>query len=207
MNGKRKEHWDTIYSTKAPHEVSWTQDNPSTSLAFIHSFNLDLAASIIDVGGGESKLVDRLLEEGYEDLSVLDISAQAIDRTKQRLGEQAGRVTWVISDVLECKTDKQFDVWHDRATFHFLTTAKEIEEYVDIARRHIKEGGFLVIGTFSEEGPRKCSGLEIRQYSEISLEEQLGPGFAKIRCLKEDHVTPFNTTQNFLFCAFKRVTH
>lgn len=205
MEPARKEHWDKIYSTKGPHEVSWTQDNPATSLAFIHSFNLSRSASIIDVGGGESKLVDRLLLEGYEDVTVLDISEQAIEHTKRRLGEHADRVTWFVSDILEFETDKMFNVWHDRATFHFLTEQNEIEKYVGKARRFIKGDGFLTMGTFSENGPPKCSGLEIRRYSDLTLGEQLGKDFKKIKCLTEDHHTPFNTTQNFLFCAFRRV--
>lgn len=205
MNGSTKGHWDNIYSTKAPHEVSWTQDNPATSLAFIHSFNLSRKASIIDVGGGESRLVDRLLDEGFEDITVLDISEQAITHTRQRLGKSADKVSWVISDILEFETDKKFDVWHDRATFHFLTTTSEIEKYVKIAAGHIKPQGYLVMATFSEDGPPKCSGLEITQYSEGSLEQQLGAHFTKVRCLKEDHLTPFDTIQNFLFCAFRKL--
>lgn len=205
MNGPRKEHWDKIYSTKSPHEVSWTQDDPATSLTYIHSLNLSRDASIIDIGGGESKLVDRLLEEGFEDVTVLDISEEAIGHTKHRLGEGAARVTWVVSDVLEFETDKKYDVWHDRATFHFLTTSEEIEKYVAKAKQFVKDDGFLIIGTFSENGPPKCSGLKVRRYSDVTLEDQLGKGFEKVRCLTEDHRTPFNTVQNFLFCSFKRI--
>lgn len=204
MNNSRKAHWDKIYATKTPGEVSWTQETPVTSLAFIHSFNLDPNASIIDVGGGESRLVDRLLEEGFDDVTVLDISERAIEHSKRRLGKSADQVTWVTSDILEFESNKKFDVWHDRATFHFLTTTEEIERYVEIVKGHIKANGFLVMSTFSEDGPTKCSGLEVKQYSETSLEEQLGHDFVKIRCLKEDHQTPFKTMQNFLFCAFRR---
>ena len=206
-NEKRKEHWDKIYSTKKPDEVSWTQENPKTSLDFIHSFNLNRQASIIDIGGGESKLVDKLLDEGFEDITVLDISEQAIEHTRQRLGDKADKVTWVVSDITEFKTEKKFDVWHDRATFHFLTTDEQIEKYIGTARQNIKTDGFLTIGTFSENGPKKCSGLEIKQYSEQTLQEQLDKGFKKVKCVTEDHRTPFDTTQNFLFCSFRRWTN
>jgi 2-polyprenyl-3-methyl-5-hydroxy-6-metoxy-1,4-benzoquinol methylase len=203
-NANRKEHWNKIYSTKKPDEVSWTQENPTTSLDFIHSFNLNRQASIIDIGGGESKLVDKLLDEGFEDITVLDISEQAIEHTKHRLGDKADKVTWVISDITEFKTEKKYDVWHDRATFHFLTTSEQIENYIGTAKQNIKNDGFLTIGTFSENGPKKCSGLEIKQYSEKTLQEQLDKGFKKVKCVTEDHRTPFDTTQNFLFCSFRK---
>lgn len=203
-NETRKEHWEKIYSTKQPNEVSWTQENPKTSLDFIHSFNLPKQASIIDIGAGDSKLVDKLLDEGFENITVLDISERALQRAKERLGDKASKVNWIVSDVTEFKTDQIFDVWHDRATFHFLTTSRQIEKYLEIAKTKIKDKGFLTIGTFSENGPTKCSGLDIKQYSEETLQEQLKKGFEKIKCVTEDHRTPFNTLQNFLFCIFKK---
>lgn len=203
-NEIRKEHWEKIYSTKQPNEVSWTQENPQTSLDFIHSFNLSKQASIIDIGGGDSKLVDKLLDEGFEDITVLDISEHALRKAKERLGDKASKVNWIVADVTEFKPNKIFDVWHDRATFHFLTTPDQIEKYLEIAKTSIKDNGFLTIGTFSENGPKKCSGLDIKQYSEETLQEQLKKGFEKINCVTEDHRTPFNTLQNFLFCSFKR---
>ncbi len=198
----KKEHWDTVYATKQPNEVSWTQEVPETSLNFIHSFNLPKTASIIDVGGGDSKLVDYLLEEGYENITVLDISEKALEKAKARLGSKSNKVNWVASDITEFQPGTTYDVWHDRATFHFLTTDEQIVKYLDIARKAIN--GYLAIGTFSENGPKKCSGLEIKQYNEPQLQEQLANGFQKIRCITEDHITPFNTAQNFLFCSFKR---
>lgn len=201
---KRKEHWEHIYATKQPCDVSWTQENPAISLEFIHSFNLSKESSIIDVGGGDSKLVDRLLDEGFEDITVLDISAHAIKRTKDRLGVKARKVKWVVSDITNFCTEKTFDLWHDRATFHFLTTPREIQLYLSTAKTCINEKGFLTVGTFSETGPEKCSGLEIKQYSEKTLQNQLKNGFTKIKCVAEDHKTPFDTLQNFLFCSFKR---
>jgi len=202
MGEDRKQHWNIVYATKKPNEVSWTQEVPTTSLNFIHSYNLPKTASIIDVGGGDSKLVDYLLDEGYENITVLDISEKALERAKARLGEKAVKVKWVASDVTEFQPDTTYDVWHDRATFHFLTTHEQIAKYLDIAKSAIR--GYLTIGTFSENGPKKCSGLEIKQYTETQLQTELAEGFQKIRCITEDHVTPFNTTQNFLFCTFRR---
>ncbi|HRK54762.1 MAG TPA: class I SAM-dependent methyltransferase [Cyclobacteriaceae bacterium] len=203
MTKDKSKHWDDIYATRQPHEVSWTQENPKISLDFIHSFNLPKQASIIDVGGGESKLVDRLIDEGYEDITVLDISEHALKRTKIRLGEAAEKVNWIVADITEFKTDKTFDLWHDRATFHFMTTPDQINEYLKRAKTNLKTNGYLTIGTFSQDGPKKCSGLEIKQYSEEALQNQLRDGFEKIRCITEDHQTPFGTLQNFLFCSFK----
>jgi SAM-dependent methyltransferase len=203
MTEDRKTHWETVYQTKTPNEVSWTQERPQTSLDFIHGFNLPKAASIIDIGGGDSKLVDYLLDEGYENMTVLDISEKALEKAKRRLGERANNITWIVSDITEFKPTEKYDLWHDRATFHFLTTEKEIATYLDIAQHSVN--GYLIIGTFSENGPKKCSGLEIKQYTEDQLQHQLESRFEKIRCVTIDHITPFQTTQNFLFCSFGKV--
>jgi len=202
MNKTKQNHWDTVYKTTNPNQVSWTQDVPKTSLDFIHSFGLSKTAKIIDIGGGDSKLVDYLLDEGFENITVLDISAQALAKAKLRLGDRAEKVNWVVSDITEFKPDRSFDIWHDRATFHFLTTTDQIGKYIDIARNFV--AGFITIGTFSENGPEKCSGLQIKQYSEEKLIAELKNGFDKIKCVTEDHTTPFGTSQNFLFCSFKR---
>ena len=201
---EKRNHWDTIYSTKQPDEVSWTQNVPKASLQFIHNFNLPKTASIIDIGGGDSKFVDFLINEGYHDITVLDISENALQRAKQRLGKDADKIKWVVSDVTEFKSDRTYDFWHDRATFHFLTTKEEVEKYLTITRNAVKDNGFVTIGTFSENGPDKCSGLEIKKYSEQTLQEQLKKGFEKLRCFTEDHITPLKTIQNFLFCSFQR---
>lgn len=195
-------HWEKVYQTKQPNEVSWTQEIPKTSLDFIHSFKLHKSAAIIDVGGGDSKLVDYLLEEGFENITVLDISGKALERVKNRLGEKSRKVKWVVSDVTAFKTKETYDVWHDRATFHFLITAPQINKYLETARSVVK--GYLTIGTFSHNGPKKCSGLGIKQYNEEELQSQLSNGFKKVKCISEDHITPFNTSQNYLFCSFKR---
>ncbi|MBK7871202.1 MAG: class I SAM-dependent methyltransferase [Saprospiraceae bacterium] len=198
----RKQHWEQVYATKQAHEVSWTQELPRTSLDFIHAFNLPKSAKIIDVGGGDSKLVDYLLAEGYENITVLDISEKALEKAQNRLGQNADKVKWIVSDVTTFKANEQFDLWHDRATFHFLTTSEQIKKYLAIAKNAVQS--YMVIGTFSDKGPEKCSGLEIKQYREEELQATLENGFKKIKCVTEDHVTPFKTTQNFLFCSFAR---
>jgi len=203
MNLDRKKHWETVYETKNPDQVSWTQETPKTSLEFIHSFGLNKTAKIIDIGGGDSKLVDYLLDEGFENITVLDISAKSLEKAKNRLGEKSNKVNWIVSDITEFEPNMTFDVWHDRATFHFLTKTDQIKKYMNIARNSVS--GFLTIGTFSKNGPEKCSGLEIKQYNEEQLTAELKNGFDKIKCVTEDHLTPFETTQNFLFCSFKKL--
>jgi ubiquinone/menaquinone biosynthesis C-methylase UbiE len=197
-----KQHWDHIYYTKQSTELSWTQTFPKTSLDFLHSLNLPKKARILDVGGGDGNLIDHLLAEGYENITVLDISEAAINRVKARLGSKASLVEWIVSDILDFHPSDQFDLWHDRATFHFLTTAPKINAYLDTAARFVKD--YLILGTFSDLGPDRCSGLPIKKYSEPELEKQLSGRFTKIRCITEDHITPFHTRQNFLFCAFRR---
>jgi len=202
MNTTNKTHWDAVYETKTPNDVSWTQEVPQTSLDFINSFNLSKTAKIIDIGGGDSKLVDCLLSQGYENITVLDISAKALNKAKKRLGPQAHKVNWVVSDITKFKPDTTYDVWHDRATFHFLTSPEHISSYLNIAKAAVN--GYLSIGTFSDNGPEKCSGLHIKQYNENSINTTFKNGFDKIRCVTENHTTPFNTIQNFVFCSFKR---
>ena len=202
MDTDRQKHWETVYKTKQPNEVSWTQEMPKTSLDFIHEFNLPKSAKIVDIGGGDSKLVDYLLEQGFENITVLDISSEALEKSKKRLGNKAQKVKWIVSDVTEFNPDTKFDVWHDRATFHFLTTPTQIKKYIESASKYVI--GFLTIATFSDNGPDKCSGLQIKKYSEKTLTSALKKKFDKIRCITEDHITPFKTIQNFLFCSFKR---
>ncbi len=198
----RKEHWEEVYKNKGPGDVSWTQELPQTSLDFINSFSLAKSASIIDIGGGDSRLVDYLLDQQYENISVLDISEKAIEKAKLRLGEKAGKVKWIVSDVTEFQPETNYDCWHDRATFHFLTTLDDIDSYLKTARRAVNK--FMVIGTFSEKGPDQCSMLKVHKYSEQELQHQLENGFDKIKCITEDHITPSNIKQNFLFCSFMK---
>ncbi|RYF67334.1 MAG: class I SAM-dependent methyltransferase, partial [Cytophagaceae bacterium] len=176
-----KKHWETVYETKTPDQVSWTQEIPKTSLDFIRSFDLDKTANIIDIGGGDSTLVDWLLAEGYTNITVLDISETALDKAKKRLGHKAETINWVVSDVTEFEPTTTFDVWHDRATFHFLTTDDQVATYMETARKSVN--GFMSIGTFSENGPTKCSGLSIKQYTEETLSTELENGFDKLRCV------------------------
>jgi SAM-dependent methyltransferase len=201
----RKRHWDNIYQTKDIKDVSWYQPTPITSLDFLKQFGIPSTARIIDVGGGDSFFVDHLLDLGYQDITILDISAAALDRTKKRLGIRAEKVKWIVADAATFKPTGQYDFWHDRAAFHFLTQEQEIENYIDTVRLSIKPGGILVIGTFSEQGPKKCSGIAIKQYSETSMTERLKKFFDKIKCITVDHRTPSDTIQNFIFCSFKKI--
>ena len=199
-----KQHWEKLYATKEPHEVSWTQARPAASLSIIHSFALPKQAPILDVGGGDSRLVDYLLDEGYENLTMLDISATALAKAKYRLGERSQRVRWIEADIREFVPDTQYAVWHDRAAFHFLTNAGEADQYLHRVLTTLLPGGNLILGTFSTSGPDRCSGLPVRRYCEQTLAAQMPAGLAKIDCLTQDHITPFHATQSFLFCSFRR---
>jgi len=200
----RKEHWENIYETKPLNEVSWYQPTPETSLHLLRQQSLPLTAKIIDIGGGDSFLVDHLLNEGYRNITVLDISEHAIQRARKRLGALADQVKWIVSDIIDFRSGEKYDYWHDRAAFHFLTNEAEITHYIEIAEQHILLNGILTIGTFSEQGPLKCSGIVIKQYSETSMTERFSHAFEKIRCVTVDHRTPFDTVQHFLFCSFRK---
>lgn len=199
----RKEHWEKVYQTKNFEEVSWYQEVPTTSLEFLDAAQLPKDAKIIDVGGGESRFVNYLLANGYTNISVLDISQGAIDKKKQELGADADKITWIVSDIVDFKPTEQYDFWHDRATFHFLTQEPEIEKYLHTIRQHVRPQGVLVVGTFSEDGPTKCSGLEVKQYSEEGLSQRISKFFHKLRCITTEHWTPFQTVQHFIFCSFR----
>lgn len=200
----RKKHWENIYQTKELNEVSWYQPTPQTSLDFFKENNIKKEAKIIDVGGGDSFLVDHLLELGYQNISVLDISEAAIVRAKKRLKEKAKLVKWIVADAAKFQPSETYDFWHDRAAFHFLIEEKEIENYLATAHKSINAHGILVLGTFSVDGPKKCSGIEIKQYSEETMTSQVSDYFEKINCIIVDHKTPFDTTQNFVFCSFRK---
>lgn len=204
MTNDIKQHWENVFTTKSETEVSWFQPYPKTSLEFIELFSLPVTANIIDIGGGDSHLVDVLIEMGYQNIYVLDISANALQRAKATLGSKADAVHWIVSDIVDFVPPVTFDFWHDRAAFHFLTTEDRINKYVSIAENAINRNGYLVLGTFSETGPTKCSGLEIKQYSQASMSSRFEKNFERIKCIEEVHQTPFNTLQNFLFCSFKR---
>ncbi|MBN8642837.1 MAG: methyltransferase domain-containing protein [Flavobacteriales bacterium] len=203
--GNNKSHWENVFATKNPSEVSWTQKYPKTSIDYLENLNLSIDANIIDVGGGDSNLVDALLENGYKNIWVLDISEFALERAKKRLGEKANKVHWIVSDITQFSTDIKFDFWHDRAVFHFLTEQENIDKYVTLVNNSITENGNFLLGTFSENGPLKCSGLEIKQYSENTMKHTFSENFEAVKCFTENHTTPFDTIQNFQFCGFKKI--
>lgn len=198
----KKKHWETVYNTKTPQEVSWTQKYPKTSIEFIKSLKIDSSKPIIDVGGGDSHLVDVLIKEGFTDITVLDISEKALLRAQERLGENSKIVSWIVCDILDFKPTRNYSIWHDRAAFHFLTEASQIMNYTEKVNRYVSEG--LVIGTFSENGPLKCSGLEVSRYSENSISDLFNNDFELIKSQKSIHKTPFSTSQEFLFSKFKK---
>lgn len=200
----RKSHWENIYQTKDLKQVSWYQPKPKTSLALISEFNLNKDAAIIDIGGGDSFLADYLLKFGCSNLTVLDISEKALEKAKARLGDDAKKIEWIVSDITKFSPSKKYDLWHDRAAFHFLTEADEIEEYVNLVSKTLKSNGKLIIGAFSENGPTKCSGIEIKQYSYENLIQLFSEHFEKLDCKYVDHETPSGSIQNFTFCTFRK---
>jgi len=204
-NFDRHSHWENIYKTKQVNEVGWYQPVPLTSLQFLEQFNIPVTAKIIDVGGGDSFFVDHLLDLGYQDITVLDISETAILRAKERLGDAAAKVKWIVADAADFKPAEKYDFWHDRAAFHFLTRDSEVESYIDTVQQSMNPEGILIIGTFSINGPKKCSGIDIRQYSEASMVAQLKKYFHKVKCFTIDHITPSGTKQNYIFCSFRKM--
>lgn len=199
----KKSHWETVYTTKACDSVSWFQEHALTSLTFINSLNLAKSAGIIDVGGGASTLVDDLLLNGHTNLTVLDLSGASLETSKKRIGENSANVKWIEADITEVTLPKQqFDVWHDRAVFHFLTTPEERRAYIKNLLHAVKPHGHIIIATFAKDGPEKCSGLPIVRYSAESLHGEFGEHFVLKEQLYETHKTPFATTQKFVFCHF-----
>lgn len=201
---QQKQHWEKVFETKTDSEKSWFQPYPETSVQFIKELNIPKEAAIIDVGGGDSYLVDALVQDGYKDITVLDISAKALQNAQKRLGKNAGKIKWIESDVLHFHPSQKYDCWHDRAVFHFVTDSQEISNYKDQIADAVKEEGKLIVGTFSEKGPEKCSGLPVHRYSQQQLADTLSGNFRKIKCIEEIHETPFKTTQSFTFCSFQK---
>jgi ubiquinone/menaquinone biosynthesis C-methylase UbiE len=200
----KKQHWENVYATKNDNEVSWYEENPTISLKLIAGLGLNTATTIIDVGGGNSNLIGELQKEGFSNLSVLDISVKALKRTKAKLGEKSKNINWVVSDILKFKPTQQYEVWHDRAVFHFLTTTEDVGKYVKLVSQSIKQEGYFILATFSKTGPIKCSGLEIKQYSKEELTSLFSETFTLICSFEEVHQTPFNTTQNFIYTLFQK---
>lgn len=199
-----KEHWEKVYQAKKPTEVSWYQDNPELSLKLICETGINAEAKIIDVGGGASTLAGKLLTEGFKNLTVLDISSQALSYAKERFGKRSGEINWIEADITRFEPPGLFDLWHDRAVFHFLTSPDDRKKYVEILNKTLKPGGHLIISAFGLEGPLKCSGLTVERYSPEKLQETLGSSFFLSKTVHENHITPAKMGQKFLYCCFRK---
>lgn len=195
-------HWYEVYSKKSDAETSWFQEKPIESLKLIDELNLDLKSKIIDIGGGNSRLIESLAKMGFQDLSFLDISHQIIEKAKINLKE--GKVKFITSDVLDFDPAEKYDLWHDRATFHFLTSIEEVERYLSVANSALRPGGYVIISTFAKTGPIKCSGLSVMQYSEADLKKCFGQYFQNGKCFEHTHHTPWGAEQDFTYCLFKK---
>ena len=204
FNNNKEQYWENVHSKKSENEVSWFQKYPTDSIELIKSLNLNLNANIIDVGAGESRLVDNLIELGFTNIDVLDISVCAIKKAKRRLGKKSSIINWIVSDVNEFVPTKKYDLWHDRAAFHFLTSKKHIKNYISLTSNNISTNGKLILATFSLNGPMKCSGLDVTRYSKESLIKEFKNHFTLINSFITSHLTTFNTFQEFLFISFKK---
>ena len=206
MEGEnRQAHWEGVYTSKGERDVSWFQENPSPSLALIAGIGAAPAAAIIDIGGGASRLVDHLIDRGFQDVTVLDLSAAALEAAKARLGERAGLAQWLVADATRWQPSRTYDVWHDRAAFHFLTEESDRTAYIARLRQGLKIGGHIIIATFALDGPEKCSGLPVMRYDAARLAQTLGPGLKLLRSLGNDHATPWGAHQQFQFSVLQRV--
>jgi SAM-dependent methyltransferase len=200
----RKAHWENVYTTKSEKELSWFQETPAPSLELMALAGLSADATIIDIGGGASRLVDALVERKIGQMTVLDLSAAALDAAKQRLGERGAGVEWVVADVTTWKPSRTYDLWHDRAAFHFLTDASDRSAYVHHLKKAVRSGGHVIIGTFAPDGPEQCSGLPIMRYDAGMLGAILGIDFRLIDSRRHDHTTPWGVVQRFQFSTFRR---
>ena len=201
----RRAHWDETYTIKADSQVSWFQETPEPSLTLIKTAAPSHKAAIIDIGGGASRIVDHLLAAGYDDLSVLDLSSVALEQSRARLGPRADNVSWIVADITQWQPPRQWEVWHDRAVFHFLTDPAAQESYLAALKRGTRPGSAVIIATFALDGPERCSGLPVQRYSPATLAGRLGGDFALHAAQTETHPTPFGTTQRFSFAAFRRL--
>jgi SAM-dependent methyltransferase len=201
----KKAHWENVYATKGERDVSWYQESPAPSLDLIALAGLSSDASIIDIGGGASRLVDALVDRNFQRITVLDLSAAALDAARHRLDDKAKDVEWVVADVTTWEPSQTYDLWHDRAAFHFLTDPADQSAYVDRLKKALKRGGCAIIGTFALDGPERCSGLPIVRYDAVSLSAMLGTDFKLIDARRHDHTTPWGTVQRFQFSLFRRV--
>ena len=205
MSSEFKSHWEHIYKTKKIDGVSWYQKTPSESIELIEKFSTKNSDKIIDIGCGKGFLADNLLKLNYENITLVDISLSALKEVKERLNNE--RLNFIETDVLNFNSGDIFDIWHDRAVFHFITEKEGVEKYISLCNKYINKGGILIIGTFAEDGPLKCSGLEIKRYSINNLKELFKENFEFIEGFKKLHSTPFDTQQSFTFCVFKKLTN
>ncbi len=202
----KEDHWDNVYATKASDRVSWHAPHLGQSLKLIESVGLPKTAEIIDVGGGTSTLPADLLDRGFHNLTVLDISSKALEEAKSALGDRSGAVNWVVGDVTRAPLpEARYDLWHDRAVFHFLTDPADQEAYVRQVARCLAPGGHVIVATFGAEGPEQCSGLDVVRYDDTSLLARFGATFGRVRCEEEHHVTPWGSEQQFVYCLCRRL--
>jgi ubiquinone/menaquinone biosynthesis C-methylase UbiE len=204
FDARRKQHWDAVCQTKGETGVSWYQDEPRLSFEFIGAFAPSEGGRIIDVGGGASVLVEKLLGCPFERVTVLDISETSLAKAKSRLGERAARVEWVVADITAVESLGTFDIWHDWAVFHFLTEPADRRKYIELARRTVSEGGYLIIASFADDGPKRCSDLDVCRYNADSMGAELGEGFSLVREARETHTTPWGSSQRFFYGVFRR---
>lgn len=206
MGMDRRAHWDAVYAQRRPNEVSWYQEHPERSLEVITTLVRDPAAAVIDVGGGSSRLVDGLSEAGFTDLTVLDVAAQSLRNAQDRLGTAAGRIEWLVEDVLTFRPWRQYTLWHDRAVFHFLTDEADRAAYLETVDHAVVPGGYVAIATFAADGPEECSGLPVQRYSSSLLSEALAPVCSPLGFEHEVHVAPSGEEQHFLYGQFRKVS-
>jgi len=199
-----KSYWENIYTTKDTQKVGWYQPRPALTLSLMEELAIPKDSQIIDIGGGDSYLVDFLLADDYRNVTVLDISAKAIEKAKLRLAEKSELPDWIVSDIREFEPNRQYDLWHDRAAFHFLTEEADIRNYVETAKNGIVEKGLMIIGTFSDKGPNTCSGLPVKQYALEELQQTFSPYFETVKKFNIDHITPSGLSQNYSFCIFRK---
>ena len=203
MKSERQGHWTRVYAEKAPSAVSWYQAEPAPSLRALHRFGAQPSSSVIDIGGGASNLVDALLRRGWQDVTVLDIAAPALEAARERLGPEAGRVHWEVADITDWQPARRYDVWHDRAVFHFLTEPEQREAYRRALLAGLAPGGLVILATFALDGPETCSGLPVQRYDPAGLAKELGDAFDLIAGWREEHITPWGSRQSFNWSAFR----
>jgi len=201
----RQAHWQQVYKEKGEYQVSWFQDQPAISLELIEAVGAKPSLAIIDIGGGASRLMDALVDRGYGDLSVLDLSESATSIAKARLADRAAQVKWIVADVTQWKPTRAYDLWHDRAAFHFLTRASDRDAYIDRLIKAVPSGGHVIIGTFAMDGPERCSGLPVVRYDAARLSAEFTPAFALLDTRRDDHKTPWGAIHHFQFSVFRRV--